>query len=324
MMKSLHRIAMFPLLCAALLLPRAVAAGEPAGPDTSWYPSKYGAGDTIGALNNLSPEGVLKAVRLVTTGKTYALGGVTGRSTPAYGHRTFQLFLYPHADEITPPLGKSRGTSHDDYMATWLGIGTQIDGFAHFGIDHRYYNGVTAAELFTPGGAKKFGTHDIPPIVTRGVVLDMVKYFGAGDHLEAGTAIGAPDIAAAAKAQGVAIGKGDVVLLHTGWQQLAGSDPERFLRGEPGLDMGGAEYLAGLDVVAVGADNWALDVLPNPDPEQLFPAHGILLAKHGVHVLENIQTAELIADGVTEFLFVLGIPRFEGAVQMVINPIAIR
>jgi len=105
---------------------------------------------------------------------------------------------------------------------------------------------------------------------------------------------------------------------------MATKDPAAFLAGEPGLDIGGAEYLASLGVVAVGADTWALDAIPNPDPEQMFPSHGILLAKHGVHILENIQTNELIADGVSEFLFVLGIPKFEGAVQMVINPIAIR
>ena len=312
------------LLLLFLLFLRPAAAAESGENAAAWYPSKYGAGDTLGALNNLSPEGVLKAARLVTTGRTYALGGITGRSTPAYGHRSFELFVMPHGAEISPPLGKSRGTAHDDYLATWLGIGTQIDGFAQFGIDHRYYNGVTAAELFSPTGAKKFGTHLIPPIVTRGVLLDMVKYFGARGHLEAGTAIDAPDIAAAARAQGLVIGKGDVVLLHTGWQQFATTDPERFLAGEPGLDSGGADYLAGLGVVAVGADNWALDVLPNPDPEQVFPSHGVLLAEHGVHILENIQTAELAADGVSEFLFVLGVPRFEGAVQMVINPVAIR
>ena len=223
-----------------------------------------------------------------------------------------------------PPLGKSRGTSHDDYLATWLGIGTQIDGFAHFGIGHRYYNGVPAADLFAPGGARKYGTHTIPPIVTRGVLLDMVAYLGAKTRLEAGVSINREEIAGAARAQGVTIGKGDVVILHTGWQMLASSDPDAFLAGEPGLDSDGAEYLAGLDVVAVGADTWGLDVLPNPDPQQVFPSHGVLLAKHGVHILENIQTAELIADGVSEFLFVLGVPRFEGAVQMVINPIAIR
>lgn len=292
--------------------------------EASWYPSKYGADDTIGALNNLSAEGVMKAVKLVTRGKIYELGGVTGRDTPAYGHRSFNLIMYPHGDEISPPLGKSQGTSHDDYLATWLGIGTQIDGFAHFGIGHHYYNGATAADVFSPSGAKKYGTHEIPAIVTRGVLLDMVKFLGGKDILPAGTAFDEAQIRGAANAQGLSIGKGDVVILHTGWQAMAATDPEAFLAGEPGLDIGGAEYLASLGVVAVGADNWALDAIPNPDPEQVFPSHGVLLAKHGVHILENIQTNELIADSVSEFLFVLGIPKFEGAVQMVINPIAIR
>lgn len=311
-------------VCIASVFYIVVASSAALAEDAPWYPSKYGASDTIGALNNLSAEGVVKAARLVTRGKTYELGGITGRDTPAYGHRSFNLIMYPHGDEITPPLGKSRGTSHDDYLATWLGIGTQIDGFAHFGIDHRYYNGATAADVFSPGGAKKYGTHEIPPIVSRGVLLDMLKFLGGKDMLPAGTAFDEAQIRGAARAQGVSIGKGDVVILHTGWQAMAARDPAAFLAGEPGLDIGGAEYLASLGVVAVGADTWALDALPNPDPEQLFPSHGVLLAKHGVHILENIQTAELIADGVSEFLFVLGIPKFEGAVQMVINPIAIR
>ena len=307
------------LLCTLVLHPVNAVSEE-----ADWYPSRYGADDTIGALNNLSPEAVVRAARLVTEGKTYALGGVTGSSTPAYGHRSYSLILYPHANEVMPPLGKFQGTSYDDYLATWLGIGTQIDGFAHFGINHRYYNGVTAADLFSPTGARKYGTHDIPPIVTRGVLLDMVEHFGADSMLDAGVPFNEPDIKAAAKAQGVTIGKGDVVIFHTGWQALASTDTERFMAGEPGLDVSGAEYLAGLGVAAVGADTWGLDVLPNPDPALVFPSHSVLLAKNGVHILENIQTAELVADGVNEFLFVLGVPRFEGAVQMVINPIAIR
>ncbi|MEP0203156.1 MAG: cyclase family protein [Halioglobus sp.] len=316
--RSLVRFIAATALCAAFTASTVLAE------EADWYPSKYGATDTIGALNNLSAESVVKAARLVTTGKTYELGGVTGRDTPAYGHRNFNLIMYPHGDEIMPPLGKSQGTSHDDYLATWLGIGTQIDGFAHFGIGHRYYNGATAADVFSPAGAKKYGTHEIPPIVTRGVLLDMLKFLGGTDMLPAGTAFDAAQIRGAAKAQGVSIGKGDVVILHTGWQAMATKDPAAFLAGEPGLDIGGAEYLASLGVVAVGADTWALDAIPNPDPQQLFPSHSILLAKHGVHILENIQTAQLIADDVSEFLFVLGIPKFEGAVQMVINPIAIR
>ncbi|MEP1472977.1 MAG: cyclase family protein [Halieaceae bacterium] len=306
-------------LAGLIFLPLLAMAEE-----ADWYPSRYGATDTIGAANNLSEAGVLKAASLVTRGKTYQLGGVTGRDTPAWGHRNFNLILYPHAAEAVPPLGKNLGTSHDDYLATWLGIGTQIDGFAHYGIDHKYYNGVSAADLFAPDGTRKYATKDIPPIVTRGVLLDMVAYFKADKMLAEGVAFNESEIRGAASAQGVEIGKGDVVIFHTGWQALASADPQRFLQGEPGLDVEGAQYLAGLGVVAVGADTWGLDVLPNPNPELMFPAHSVLLAKNGVYVLENIQTEELVADGVSEFLFVLGIPRFEGAVQMVINPIAIR
>jgi hypothetical protein len=37
-----------------------------------------------------------------------------------------------------------------------------------------------------------------------------------------------------------------------------------------------------------------------------------------------MNTSALAADGATEFLFVLGQPRFVGSVQAIINPIAIR
>lgn len=56
----------------------------------------------------------------------------------------------------------------------------------------------------------------------------------------------------------------------------------------------------------------------------MFPAHPELLAKNGIYILENMDVRELAADEGWEFLFVLGQPRFEGAVQAVINPVAIR
>lgn len=76
-------------------------------------------------------------------------------------------------------------------------------------------------------------------------------------------------------------------------------------------------------MVAVGADTWALEVLPGENPTELFPVHPELLAKNGIYILENMNTAELARDEVWEFMFVLGQPKFEGAVQAVINPIAI-
>lgn len=309
---------------AAAIAAMVFSGGGAASAGEDWYPSPYGAEDTKGAVGTLGPKDVKRAAALVRTGKVYQLGGVTGRKSPAFGHRSYDLILYPSAGDGTgAPVGANKATYHDDYLATWVGIGTQIDGFGHFGIDHRYYNGRTAQEIFSPAGAKLFGVEGIPPVVTRGVLLDMAAHFGK-PMLEAGTEFTAAAIDAAARKQRVKIGKGDVVLFHTGWQKLAGDDPKRFLEGEPGLGLDGARHLVGKGVVAVGADNWALEVLPNPDRAVAFPVHGLLLTQSGVHILENIQTAELAADRVYEFMFVLGVPRFEGAVQMVINPVAIR
>ena len=77
-------------------------------------------------------------------------------------------------------------------------------------------------------------------------------------------------------------------------------------------------------MVAVGADSTAVEVIPFENENRPFDVHQTLLARNGVYILENMWTAELAADRAYEFLFVLGQPKFKGAVQMVINPIAIR
>ena len=288
----------------------------------TWYPSKYGAEDTLGAINELSPEKVLAAAKLVKLGETYALGVETGRDTPAYGARSFELFAVAAGDGSGATMGENKATFNDDWMLTWLGIGTQIDGLGHFGIDHRYYNGNTITDIFAPEGLKKFATHALPPIVTRGIVLDMAGQ-ASTDVMAEGTLITVEDLQGALDTTGLTLAEGDVVLLHTGWLDLIGSEPDRFAAGEPGIDGAGAAWLAEQGVVAVGADTWGLDAVPHPDG-LVFPAHQELLAKNGVYILENMATGQLVEDGVTEFMFVLGQPRFEGAVQSMINPVAIR
>ncbi|MCH2171447.1 cyclase family protein [Myxococcota bacterium] len=293
------------------------------GQSEDWFPSRYGPEDSLGALNLLSAKNVVAASRLVKTGKTYALGVITGRASPAFGARAFNLVVFPGGDGSGVGLGTNRTTFNDDYLSSHLGIGTQIDGLGHLGIDHRYYNGTHQSEFFRPDGVTRFGTHDIPPIVTRGVLLDMAGLLGV-DVLAPGTALNRTEIDAAAKRQDIEIRQGDVVLVHTGWQSLATKEPSKFIAAEPGLGMEGASYLADRGVVAVGADTWAVEVLPPENPREAFPVHQVLLAKHGVYILENIDTAELAADAAYEFMFVASAPRFEGAVQMVVNPVAIR
>ncbi|MEE4300043.1 MAG: cyclase family protein [Pseudomonadales bacterium] len=307
-------------IASSILLGCTIAAGA-AAPDVP--PSPWGPEDTLGAVNRLSPAKVLEAAELIRTGETYALGVVTGASTPAYPPRRYSITVLQPGSPTGEPRGANRATSNDDLLHTWMGIGSQLDGLGHMGADHVYYNGLTPAEFVSPTGLRKLGTHAIPPIVTRGVLLDMTAVFDS-DPVAPGTAFNRAEIEAAMSAQAVRVEAGDVVLFHTGWQALAETDPGAFMAGQPGLGLEGARWLAAQGVVAVGVDNWGVEAVPHEDPSLVFPVHVELLARNGIYLLESMNTAELAADEGWEFLFVLGQPRFEGAVQAVINPVAIR
>ena len=288
----------------------------------NWFVSKFGKNDTIGHANYLTPKKVKEAAKLVTKGKVYQLGMVTGPDTPAYGPRKFQMIVHQLNDGTGSVLGPDRLVSNDDTVVTSVGIGSQLDGFGHIGREHVYYNNTPANEVVAPDGLLKFGTHALPGFVTRGVFLDMTKIYGK-NPLPVGTAYTEADIKKAAKRQGVKIGKGDVVLFHSGFMK-ANEGVKTLSPGEPGLGVSGAHYLAKQGVVAIGGDTWALEALPSEDPTRIFPVHGLLLSKYGVYILENMVTHKLAEDGVFEFMFSMGVPKLKGAVQAIINPLAIR
>ncbi len=315
MSKRQSRQALFGALLATVLVWSSPTAGQ------EWTQSKWGPEDEIGSANYITPERVKLAASLVKTGKTYALGMVTGPDTPAYPPRHYKVYVWN-----TVLGGPNELTTTDDLAVTWLGVGSQIDGFGHVGIDHVHYNGWKTQDFLSLTGIKKFGVENIPPIVARGVLLDMTKYYEV-DIVPNGTAFNSKEIDEVAKRQGVEIREGDVVLFHTGWlKQFAqmGEGEPKIGFPEPGIGVEGARYLAGKGVVAVGADTWALEAIPFEKEAERFPVHQELLAKNGTYILENMNTAALAADAAYEFMFVLGTPRMAGAVQTIVNPVAIR
>jgi kynurenine formamidase len=306
------------VLCCSVALLGSVGAASA----QDWTKSKWGPDDEIGAANYMKPELVVKAAQLVKTGKTYALGIPVSSSTPAYPPRGFKITVVQPGQAGNPGLGPNKATYNDDMLDGWVGVGSQLDGLGHLGIEHVYYNGNKVADFADPTGLKKLGVEKIPPMVTRGVLLDMAAYYNT-DIVKEGTAFNVKEIEEAAKKQGVEIRQGDVVLFHTGWLSLIGKDDTRYGAAEPGLGVEGAKYLTGKGVVAVGADTWGVEVLPF-EGKTIFEVHQILLAMNGTYILENMDTAALAADKGYEFLFVLGQPRFKGGVQSMINPVAIR
>jgi kynurenine formamidase len=300
----------------------AFAAGAAAA-EEDLRSKRWGPNDEIGSANYVTPERVVEAARLVRTGKTYPLGIETNARTPSFPPRTFRITIVQPGQAGNHGLGANQATYNDDILDGWMGTGSQIDGLGHIGVGHVYYQNTRLADFADPTGLTKFGIEKVPPLVARGVLLDMAAHYGT-ELVPEGTAFNRAEIEAVAKAQGVEIREGDVVLFHTGWVSLIGRDDDRYSRGEPGLGLDGAKHLVGKGVVAVGADNWGLEVLPSEDPALSFPVHQELIPRSGTYILENMNTGPLAADKAYEFLFVLGQPRITGAVQAIINPVAIR
>jgi kynurenine formamidase len=294
-----------------------------------WTKSRWGPKDEIGNMNLITPKSVLQASKLIKTGKTYNLGIIVDKNTPAFPPRSLSVTVLQPNQISTTGLGPSKTTYNDDIFMGWLGIGPQIDGLGHIGVDHVYYNGNKDKDFAKADGLKKLGIEKYPPIVARGVVLDMAGYFGV-KIVKEGTPYTKEDIIGAAKKQGVEIRKGDVVLFHSGWLNLLdGKDgtktnPKRWGSVEPGLGKTGAAYLISKEVVAVGGDTWGLETGPFEKGVGVFEIHQMLIPMNGIVILESIDTRELVKDKGWEFLFVLGPARIRGTVQMIINPIAIR
>jgi len=226
--------------CIALACAVGLLTAVPATAQEKWHPSKWGADDQIGAANLLTPQKVLEAAKLVKTGKTYPLGIVVGRDTPAFPPRSLAVTVLSPNQYQGATLAENRMSYNDDMITGWLGVGTQIDGLGHLGIDNIYYNGNQAKDFVKVTGLEKLGIEQVPPIVTRGVLIDMAKHKGV-EMMTEGQIISAGDVKAAMQAQSVTVGKGDVVVLHTGWLSMLAQDPKRFGGGEPGIEIAAAQ-----------------------------------------------------------------------------------
>ena len=206
--------------------------------EEKWWPSQWGADDELGAFNMLGSELTLKAAKLIKTGKTYRLGIETNHDTPAYPPRTFDLNVLMPNQYNSTSYGNNKFSYADDIIAGWLGIGSQIDGLGHVATDGVFYNGKHGKDFIKADGLTMFGLESLPPIVSRGVMLDMAACMGH-QMLSEGTAFNRAEIVACEKQQGVTIEKGDVVLFNTGWMNIIGSEPARFIDKEPGLGVDG-------------------------------------------------------------------------------------
>jgi len=301
--------------------------------DNNRFPSRYGKDDQIGMLNEITPEKIVRATRLVKNGKVYDLGRVVEDGIPAFGVRYFKQTLVSSSHilnsrgktNLTTPsgMGDNKINWITEIMSGTFQLGTQLDGLNHLQIGNRFYNGWTTQEIVEEWGTSKLGIETVPPIITRGVLLDIAALKGV-ERLDKGYVITVVDIKAAAGRQGTTIEPGDAVLFHTGWGSLWMKDNEKFNSGEPGPGMGAAKYLVEKRVAIAGCDTWSFGPVPPENPKRPFEVPQTLNVKHGMFIMENLVTENLAKDRVYEFMFVLTHHKTRGSTAAMIAPAAVR
>jgi kynurenine formamidase len=294
-----------------------------------WWPSRYGADDQIGSLNEITPAHIVAAARLVRQGKVFDLGRILDSNVPRFPGRFWQQTLVANAHLSNPrrPEGTDGGWGKN--QVNWLielatgtfQIGTQLDGLNHLQIGDRFYNGWRTRDIVEDWGTSKLGIETVPPIITRGVLVDVARHRGVA-RMDAGDLIGVGELEDILRSQATPVGPGDAVLFHTGWGALW-DDHAAFNAGEPGIGMAVADWLVERRVALTGADTWSYGAVPSEDPERPFLVPQTLNVKHGLFIMENLATEVIAGTGVHEFLFCLTHHKTRGSTGAVIAPAAV-
>ncbi len=286
----------------------------------TWFPSRWGADDSAGALNEITADKRLRAMRLPKTGQMFDLAHVLHADVPAFAGRTFRQWV----PEVAPAGGI--GDNHVHWVAerfeATTQMGTHIDGLNHLHVGDRTYNGHRTGDILAETGTTRLGIETLPQVVTRGLLVDIAAQRGVA-HLNAGDVIRTDEVERALAIAGLSVEPGDAVLFHTGWGQLWDADPKLYPTGQPGPGALLAEWLAAHRVSLTGCDTWSYGPVPAEDVDEPFVVPQTLNVRHGIVVMENLRLCDLAAAGVHEFLLVVSHPKLRGATGAWVAPLAI-
>lgn len=233
-----------------------------------------------------------------------------------------------------PPFMFSLIRSHNDTMPSdftsaaavfSMGdhTGTHIDAFCHGASNQKVYGhteNVLKDETYG-NGVKVGGIEETPPIIRRGVLLDVPLVRGV-DVLGGDDEVTDTDLAAAEKKHGIRVQEGDVVLIRTGWARFFDADPGKFHAADavvPGVGINAAQWLGDRKISYTGSDTTAYEKVNKTQ----LKVHRMMLTQFGVQIMESMNLEELARDKVYEFLFITLALQIRGATGSPIRPIAL-
>lgn len=297
--------------------------------DAQRCPSKWGPSDELGSGNLMKPEMAMRAAKMIHTGEVFSLAFDLSADLPLIGTRRFDL----HMKRSTATKPGTRG-ENEEVVITELGqVGTQLDGFAHQMYGGEYYNCIKDEDMNVSGpeltagartGFAKLGIEKVPPMMTRGVLIDVAGLKGV-DMLPDTYVITAEDLQQALAKEKLTLQAGDAVMINTGWGKLyTVKDKGRYLKTSPGIGIAAGEWLVKQNPMLVGADNCCLEVRPYPEQKVNLPIHAMLIVVNGIHIVENLRLDQISAARAYETAFIMEPLKIQGGTGSTIAPIAVR
>ena len=324
----------------------ALGGGEDA-PPKFWQKGKgwgpWDKEDEIGSLNAMTPASMKAALGLVKEGKVYDLGvpyDAESFKWPGHNPAIILTFRGPEGVKrqgdfkaaVDPKINPDKIAWHSCAITISDNVGTQIDGLGHIttGDDNHWYNGFKEADWGGNFGVRKCDATTIPPIITRGVLLDVAGYRKV-DALPSNYRITAEELQEVAKAQKVALKPGDTVMIRTGilryWGANGSNHDKLRQHDSAGIDLGAAKWLVEQQgAILIGADTSGLEHAPGAEEKQTFiPVHRYLLTQQGVHIGEFHNLEELAGDRAYEFCYICMTNKIRGTTAgFTLRPIAVR
>ena len=294
--------------------------------------SPWGPADEIGRLNVMTDASRLAVLSQIGSGRVYDLGVEYFIGMPSWyaiGDPRYQYWLThtPRGTAIDDPLQVGEEQNEHvsytgDAVSMYTHMGTHIDALNHFGLGGRIWNGFSADQHLGDRGWTRSGAETIPPIIARGVLIDVAALKGV-EVLPPDYRITAADLRDALHKQRVEMQPGDVALIRTGRMRQV-NDDQKYMSKPPGLSLGAAKFLVEeKGVISVGADNLSLEAFQGEVDGNWIPVHTYLLAQHGVTIMEVVDLEQLARDRVFEFAFIAASLKFRGASAGPMRPIAI-
>jgi kynurenine formamidase len=261
----------------------------------------------------------IRAARVFDLGFTWDQSAPVLSLNPPYAFALNATHRQTHEVFGSAPGSQVSWTSELMYFSGQHGAPT-IDAIGHIGRNMKLHGGVDAAQASgRPDGiGNDLGIEAFPRdlLLSRGVLLDVARVAAGGrpDPLPPGLEITSKHLQDAAQAHGVRVGRGDSVLIRTGWGQYFGKENARYL-GErsPGPGVDAARWLVAQGARLTGTDTATYEVRPAVHGRELFPVHMLLIADSGIYLVENANLEELGAAAVHVFCLVVPPLRIRGA-----------